>query len=71
MTSNHDRKLNLLTIHKLETFIDTWRLTQQYSSPSTHPLEIATALENVAQKIRKEQADKAREDYWEGYMDGH
>lgn len=66
MNSNPDRKLNPLTIHQLETFVDTWRLTQLYSSPSTHPLEIATALENVAQKIRKEQADKAKDDYWEG-----
>lgn len=71
MNVNPDRKLNPLTIHTLETFIDTWQLTQRYSSPSTHPLEIAAALENVAQKIRKEQADKAKDDYWEGYMDGH
>jgi len=60
MNSNPDRKLNPLTIHTLETFIDTWRLTQQYSSPSTHPLEIASALENVAQKIRREQATAKR-----------
>lgn len=51
-------KLNLVTIHQLEGFLDVWRLTLQYFSPHIHLLEIATALENLAQKIRKEQADR-------------
>lgn len=64
-------KLDLVTIHQLEGFLDVWRLTLQYFSPHVHLLEIATALENVAQKIRKEQADKAKNDYWERYVDGN
>ena len=56
-------KLNLVTIYQLEGFLDVWRLTIQYFSPHIHLLEIATALEGVAQKIRKELADKAKDDY--------
>lgn len=56
-----DRKLSALSIHQLELLVDVWRLAQMYSCPNTHPLEIATALENVAEKIRKEQADKAKD----------
>jgi hypothetical protein len=51
-------KLNLVTIHQLEGFLDVWRLTLQYFSPHVHLLEIATALEIVAQRIRREEADK-------------
>lgn len=54
-------KLNLVTIHQLEGFIDVWRLTLQYFSPHIHLLEIATALEMVAQKLRREAADKAKD----------
>lgn len=53
-------KLNLVTIHQLEGFLDVWRLTLQYFSPHVHLLEIATALEIVAQRIRREEAAKAR-----------
>lgn len=52
-------KLDLVTIHQLEGFLDVWRLTTQYFSPHIHRLEIATALEIVAQRIRREEADKA------------
>lgn len=52
-------KLNLLTIHQLEGFLDVWRLTMQYFAPHIHLLEIATALENVAQKLRREQFTRA------------
>lgn len=52
-------KLNLVTIHQLEGFLDVWRLTLQYFAPQVHLLEIATALEMVAQKIRREAAEKA------------
>jgi hypothetical protein len=55
-------KLSLLTIHQLEGFLDVWRLTLQYFSPHIHLLEIATALEIVAQKIRREEATKAMEE---------
>lgn len=50
-------KLDLLTIHQLEGFLDVWRLTLQYFSPQIQRLEIATALEMVAQKIRREQQE--------------
>lgn len=51
-------KLNLVTIHQLEGFLHVWRLTLQYFSPHIHLLEIATALEIVAQRIRQEEATK-------------
>jgi hypothetical protein len=55
------RRLNLIRVHQMKAFINCWRLFQQWHAPSIHPLEIAAALEEVAQEIRREEALKADE----------
>ena len=57
-----NNRLNLVRIHYLKSFINCWRLTQQYLGPSINPLEIAAALEEVAQEIRQEEAAKKAEE---------
>lgn len=53
-------RLNLITIEQLKAFINCWRLTLQCHAAGIRALEIAAALEAVAQEIRQEEAAKAQ-----------
>lgn len=50
---------NPVRVQQVETFINAWRIAQVAHAPLLKPLEIAAALENVAEKIRQEEAQKA------------
>ena len=62
-------RCNPIEIHRLEMLVEAWRLTLNVSFPSLHPLDIATALENVAKRIRNGEAGKVKDGYEKGYIE--